>query len=162
MKELREKLEEEGCQKKKEQEAKVMVEKELTTLLGQVETVRADTMKEFKDSQPFIDSYSVYYGDEFEDFLKQIKSIYPYLDLSKVTMDDPLLLTPVGNTILDKTNNSIESEPDPKDDSVVLAQPVADHPVTLSVPSTKPLNVENPPQDVQDKNDDNPRTARPL
>ena len=30
MKELRERLEEEGCQKKKKQEAKVMVEKELT------------------------------------------------------------------------------------------------------------------------------------
>ena len=30
MKELKERLEEEGCQKKKKQEAKVMVEKELT------------------------------------------------------------------------------------------------------------------------------------
>ena len=39
MKELKEKLEEEGHQKKKEQEAKVMVEKELTALLGKVETV---------------------------------------------------------------------------------------------------------------------------
>ena len=32
MKELRERLEEEGCQKKKKQEAKVMVEKELTCI----------------------------------------------------------------------------------------------------------------------------------
>ena len=39
VKELKEKLEEEGHQKKKEQEAKVMVEKELTALLGKVETV---------------------------------------------------------------------------------------------------------------------------
>ena len=33
VKELKGKLEEKGCQKKKEQEAKAMVEKELTTLL---------------------------------------------------------------------------------------------------------------------------------
>ena len=64
-----------------------------------METDRADTVKEFKASQPFIDSCAVYYGDGFEDFLKQVKSIYPHLDLSKVTMDDPLPLTLVGDTI---------------------------------------------------------------
>ena len=137
-----------------------MVEKELTTLLKQVETTRADTVKEFKASQPFIDSCFVYYGDEFEDFLKEVKSIYLNLDLSKVTMDDPLLSTPAGNTILDETDDSIESELDPKDDSIVLAQLVADPPVTPLVPSTEPLNVKNPPaQDVQDKNDENPHDA---
>ena len=46
-----------------------MVEKELTTLLKQVETTRADTVKEFKALQPFIDSYAVYY-DGFENCLK--------------------------------------------------------------------------------------------
>ena len=66
-----------------------MVKKELTALLGQVETARADAMKEFKASQPFIDSCAVYNGNEFENCLKQVKSIYPHLDLSKVTMDDP-------------------------------------------------------------------------
>ena len=34
VKDLREKLEEEGCQKQKEQKAKVAVEKKLTALLG--------------------------------------------------------------------------------------------------------------------------------
>ena len=70
MKELREKLEEEGRQKKKEQKAKATVEKELTAFLGQVETARADAVKEFKASQPFIDSCAVYYGDGFKDCLK--------------------------------------------------------------------------------------------
>ena len=69
-----------------------------------METARADAVKEFKASQPFIDSYSVYYGDGFEDCLKQVKSIYPHLDLSKITMDDPLLSTPANDTILDETN----------------------------------------------------------
>ena len=43
--ELREKLKEVGRQKKKEQEAKAIVEKELMALLGQVETTKADTVK---------------------------------------------------------------------------------------------------------------------
>ena len=160
VKELREKVEEEGRQKKKEQEAKAMVEKELTTFLGQMEMARADAVKEFKASQPFIDSCSVYYGDGFEDCLKQVKSIYPHLDLSKITMDDPLLSTPANDTILDETNDSIESELDLKDDSIVFAQPAADLPITPLVLSIEPLNVENPlTQDVQDKNDKNPHDA---
>ena len=143
-------MEEEGSQKKKkEQEAKETIEKKLTALLGWVETAKADAMKEFKASQPFIDSCAIYYSDGFEDCLKQVKSIYPHLDLSKVTMDDPLQSTPVDDTILDETDDSTESEPDPKDDSVILAQLAADPPVTLLVLSIKPLNIENPPaQDV--------------
>ena len=87
---LSEKLEEEGRQKKKEQKAKAIVEKELTALMGQMETARADAVVEFKTTQSFIDSCTGYYGDEFKDCLKQVKSLYPHLDLSKVTMDDPL------------------------------------------------------------------------
>ena len=128
-----------------------------------METARADAVKEFKASQPFIDSCFVYYGDGFEDCLKQVKSIYPHLDLSKITMDDPLLSTPAEDTILDETDDSIESELDPKDDSVVFDQPATDLPVTPLVPSTEPLNVESPlAQDVQDlppKGDENPQDA---
>jgi len=47
-----------------------MVEKELTPLLGWVKTTRADAVREFKASQPFIDSCTAYYGDGFEDCLK--------------------------------------------------------------------------------------------
>ena len=53
-------------------------------------------------------------------------------------MDNPLPLTPTGDTILDEIDDSIESELDPKDDSVVLAQSTADPPVTPSVPSIEP------------------------
>ena len=117
-------------------------------------------MKEFKASQPFIDSCVVYYGDGFEDCLKQVKSIYPNLDLSKVTMDDPLPSTPVDDTIFDETDDSIESEPNPKDDSVVLAQPTVDPSVTPFVPSTNLVNFENLfTQDIQNKNDKNPQDA---
>ena len=64
-------------------------------------------------------------------------------------MDDPLQSTPAGDTILDEIDDSTESKLDPKDDSVVLAQLVMDPSVTPLVPSTKSLNIENPPtQDV--------------
>ena len=47
---MKEQLEEEGRQKKKEQEAKEKAKKELATLLGQVETAKADAVKEFRAS----------------------------------------------------------------------------------------------------------------
>ena len=75
-------------------------------------------------------------------------------------MDNPLSLTPTGDTIFDEIADSTESEPDPKDDSVVLTQPAVDPSVTPSISSTKPLNVENPlTQGVQDKNDENTQDA---
>ena len=114
------------------------MEKEPIALLGQVETAKANTVKEFKASQPLIDSYVVFYGDGFENCLKQVKFVYLYLDLSKVTMDDPLPSTPVGDTIFEETDDSTKSKPNPKDDSVILAQPAAD---LLSPLWSRPLSL---------------------
>ena len=73
------------------------------------------------------------------------------MDLSKVSMDDSLPLTPTGNIILEESDDSIESEADPKDDSVVLAQTAMDQPTILLTPSANPPNAEDPStQDVQD------------
>ena len=82
-----------------EQEAKEKVEKEPMALLEQVETARADAVNEYKDSQPFIDFCGGYYSEGFEDCLKQVKSLYPHLDFSTVSMDEPLSLTPAGDTV---------------------------------------------------------------
>ena len=99
-----------------------------------METAKADAVKEFRASQTLIDACAEYYGDGFEDCLKQVKSIYPYLDFSKVSMDDPLPSTPVGDTTLEENDDSTESEANPEDDSVVvLAQPAMDK---LVVPLT--------------------------
>ena len=106
MKELNEKLKDETRQKEKEQEAKVTLENELMALYGQVETARADAITEFKASQSFIDACAIYYGDGFEDYLKQVKSVYPHLDLSKVTMDNPLPSTLASDTIFEETKDS--------------------------------------------------------
>ena len=113
------------------------MEKELTALLGQVEMARANAVTEFKASQPFIESCAVYYDDGFEDYLKQVKSIYPYFYLSKVSIDDPLPSTPVGNTIFEETDDSTQSKRDPKNDGVVLSQLAVEKPVTPLIPSTE-------------------------
>ena len=97
--------------------------------MSQVETAKADAVKEFKESQAYIDSCAEYYSVGFEDCLKHVKSNYPYLDLAKVSMDDPLLSTPAGDAVPEETNDSTELEQDTQNDSVILAQPVANPPV---------------------------------
>ena len=123
---------------------------------------RADTITEFKASQSFIDSCAIYYGDEFEDYLKQVKCVYPHLNLSKVTMDNPLPSSLASETIFKEIDNSTQSEWDPKNDGVVLAQPAVEKPITPLISSTEaPQDVENPStQDAQDlpsKADENPQ-----
>ena len=108
---LNEKLKKETSEREKAQEAKANLEKELMALCGQVEIAKADVVTKFKASQPFIDTCVVYYGDGFKDCLKQVKFVYPHLDLSKVTMDDPLSSTPAGgNTISEETDDPNQSE----------------------------------------------------
>ena len=150
-KDLKGKLEEEGRQRKSEQEAKEKVDKKLTVLLEQVEMAKADAVNEYKASQSFIDFCGVYYGEGFEDCLKQVKSLYPHLDFSKVNMDEPLPSTPAGDTMQEETDDS--TEPNPKDGSVVLAQPATNAPVTSLVPSIEPVNIED--LDIGEKTDGN-------
>ena len=107
-----------------------------------MEKARADAITEFKASQSFIDSYADYYGTGFDDCLKQVASAFPELDLSKITMEESVLSTPAGDTV------AYDGD-DPKDDSIVLAQPVANPLVPSSNPSVEILDEENPP--AQDK-----------
>ena len=146
VKELREKLEEEGRQKKKEQEAKETAKKELATLLSQVETAKADTVKEFRALQTFVDSCADYYGDGFEDCLKQVKSLYPYLDLSKVSMVDPLPSTPIGDATLEENGNFTEFEANPEDDGIILAQPATVDKLVILLT----LSANTPTREAQD------------
>ena len=152
---LKGKSEEEGHQRKSEQEAKEKVDKELTALLEQVEMARVDAGYEYKASYPFIDFCGGYYGEGFEDCLKQVKSLYPHLDLSEVNMDEPLPSTPAGDTIQEETDDFME--PNPKDGSVVLTQPAIDAPITSLVLFTEPVNVEDlVVGEKTDKNSPNP------
>ena len=117
-----------------------------------MEKARADTITEFKASQSFIDSCVEHYGTGFEDCLRQVASSFLDLDLSGITMNDPIPLTPVGDAIVGESGDSIELDLPPKDGGVVLAQPAANPPVTTSNSSIELLNVENPP--AQDKDNE--------
>ena len=131
-------LKQESILREKAKEAKANLEVELTTIYGLVEMARVNTIAEFKASQPFIDACVVYYGDGFKDFLKQVGFVYPNLDLSKVTMDDPMPTTPTfSDTINEETDDSTHIEQDLKDDSVVLAQPTLEKLVTPLVSSAE-------------------------
>ena len=105
---------------------------------------KADAVKEFKESQAYIDSCAKYYSVGFEDCLKQVKSNYTYLDLAKVSMDDPLLSTPAGNAVPKETNYSNESEQDTQNDSLVLAQLAANPPVVSLTSSANPPDLDEP------------------
>ena len=124
----------------------------MTALLGQVEKAKADTVKEFKELPAFIDSCAEYYGVGFKDYLKQVKSNYPHLDLAKVSMDEPLPITLVGDAILEGANDAIESKQDTLDDGVILAQPALNPPVIPLTPSANPSVADNPSsQDAPDQ-----------
>ena len=59
----------------------------MTDLGQRVQTAGADAIRDFKAMQSFIDSCAEYYGTGFDDFLKQVVSAFPELDLSVITMD---------------------------------------------------------------------------
>ena len=116
----------------------------LLTLHKQVEKAGTDAIVEFKTSQSFIDSSAEYYGTRFEDYLKQVASSFPDLDLSEISMDDPVPSTLAGNTVVGESDDSTESNLPPMDDGIVLAQPTANPPVTSSNPTIELVNVKNP------------------
>lgn len=67
---------------------------ELAALHEQMDKAKANTMAVFQISQPFFDECEVYYGDRFDDYLKQVVAIYLDLDLPQVSIDDTVPLTP--------------------------------------------------------------------
>ena len=63
-------------------------------------------------------------------------------------------MTPAGeDTVSEETDDSTQLERDPKDDGVILAQPIVERPVTpliLSIEYPPPQDAENPSiQDAQ-------------
>lgn len=124
------KLKQESNIQEKAQKDKDSLETELTTLREQIEKAKADAVVDFKASKSFIDACAVYYGDGFDDCLEQVRSVYLNLDLSKVTVDDPLLMTLAGgDTIDEETDDSTHAEQGSKDDGMVLAQLALERPV---------------------------------
>ena len=74
----------------------------------QMGQAKADTVAGFRTSQSYYDECGGYYGDGFDDCLKQVAAIYPNLDLSQVVINDTISLKPGGaDTIIDQANASI-------------------------------------------------------
>ena len=125
LKDVREKLgEAEGQQK--------TLEEEVSSLRVQVETAGTDAVEKFKTTQSFIDSCADYYGTGFDDCLKQVASAYPELDLSEITMDASVPMTPAGDTAADKDDEPLNMDFLLNDAGVVLAQPAVTTPVESS------------------------------
>ena len=59
-------------------------------------------------------------------------SVYPELDLSGITMDDPVPMTLADDTVADKVDEPINLDLLLNDDGVVLAQPAASTPAEFS------------------------------
>lgn len=80
---------------------------ELATLHEQMEQVKVDAMAGFRTSQLYYDECGSFYGDGFDDYLKQVAALYFYLDLSQVVIEDTVLPTFGGTeAVMDKANGS--------------------------------------------------------
>nr|POE52703.1 hypothetical protein CFP56_17656 [Quercus suber] len=150
------KLKEKSCLREEAEKVRAALAAELLTFREQMDKAKADTVMKFRASQNFIDACGVYYGDRFDDYLKQVGFIYPDLDLSKFTLNDPVPTTPRGgDTVNEESDDSIHIEKQgPKDDGVVIAKLVPTGtvaPLVLSAkdPSTQdavnPFALDAPP-----------------
>ena len=101
------KLKEESRLREEAEKMKADLATKLTTLCGQMEKAKADTLAKFRVSQSFFDARSVYYGVRFDNYLKQVEFVYPDLDLSKTNIDDIMPQTAGGdNTVSDEPDDS--------------------------------------------------------
>ena len=108
----------------------------MTDLGEKLQTAGADAIRDFKESQSFIDSCAGYYGTGFDDCLQQVVSAFPELDLSGITMDD-------------RDDGSPQPNPTPEhDDSVVPAQ-LAANPAASDSPAVI-VDVEDHQADGKD------------
>ena len=117
-------LTEKTCWLEEMEKAKTNLATELAALHEQMEKAKADIVAEFRIFQPFFDACGVYYGDGFEDCLKQVRDAYPNLDLSQIVIDNTIPPMPKGDdTVSDETVDSIHMiEQDVKEaDGMVIA-----------------------------------------
>ena len=124
LKEVREKLVEAKRQNDK-------LKEEVRDLGQRLQTVGVGAIRDFKETQSFINSCAEYYGTGFNDCLKQVASTFPELDLSGITMDD-------GG------DGPSQPTPTPESDGiVVLAQPAANPSPSASNTPAVIVNVED-------------------
>ena len=75
------------------EKAKTNLTMQLAALCEQKDKAKVDVVAEFWVFQPFYDTCDTYYGDRFNDCLKQVGATYLNLDLSQIVIDDTVPLT---------------------------------------------------------------------
>lgn len=109
----------------------------LATLREEMEKAKVDVVAAFYTSQLCFDECGIYYGDRFDDCLKQRMAIYFDLDLSQVAIDETVWLTLGGiDAVSDETNDSVHTiEEQVKDlDAEVVIQPTSEGPTASVIP----------------------------
>ncbi|KAM3747369.1 hypothetical protein ACB098_05G029900 [Castanea mollissima] len=91
---------------------------------------------------PFFDVCHCFYGDGFEDFLKQVGAVHPNLDLSKIVIDDTVPPTLGGDdTVSDETDESAYTvEQEVRDTDAELVSPTSTG-MTTSFPNARQKGV---------------------
>nr|POE80585.1 hypothetical protein CFP56_14993 [Quercus suber] len=87
------KLKKETHLKEEAEKAKTNLMMEQMAFCKHMDKAKADTVVEFRVSQPFFDACGTYYGDGFDECLKQVEAAYLDLDLSQIIIDDTVLPT---------------------------------------------------------------------
>lgn len=133
---------------------------ELAAFCKQMDKAKVDIVVAFRISYPFFDECNVFYGDGFDDCLKQVAVVYSDLDLSLVAIGDIVPSTPRGtDAVGDETDDSADTiEEDMKyPDAEVVIQPApkglvapmilstAEGPSTSDGPSTVDSSLSNAP-----------------
>ena len=123
------KVKEENRLKEDAETAKANLTTELTALREKTNKAKADAVVEFCVFQPFFDMCSAYYGDGFDECLKQVEAAYPKLNLSQIMIDDIVPPRLEGEDIVnDETTNSIHSvkQKAKNTDARVVDQPISE------------------------------------
>ena len=69
-------------------------------------------MTEFRNSDGFLTELSDCYDNEFQECLRQVKSLYPDLDMSQVSLDN-VAQTPARTIDHEGTDEILEADPMP-------------------------------------------------
>ena len=144
-------LAEETCQGEEAEKAKTNLALELAVLHDQMVKAKVNAVVEFQVSQPFFDTCDIYYGDGFDNCLKQVGVVYRNLDLFQIIIDDIVLPTPRGDDVVsDETVDFVHMvEQEVKDiNSLVVAQPTSKGPDATVVLSTVDLTTVDSPSTV--------------
>ena len=96
------------CEELEKMTTNLMIE--LAGLREQIKKAKVDVVAAFRTSQPYFDECGIYYGDGFDDCLKQVAAFHLDLDLSQVVIDDTISSTHEGtNTISNETHDSVHT-----------------------------------------------------